>query len=142
MKYKTLSAKYMTNGKGKGKALVSKESICFWGGVDPKTGIIVDKNHSLFGETITDKVLVFPRGHGSSSSSAVILETILQGSGPSAIINITCEPIITVGFTVAEVIYDINIPVVVVSGEDFNQIKTGDYVEIDSSENNIKLYKD
>ena len=59
-----LNARKISKGKTKGKLLVSKDSISFFGGVDPDTGIVVEKGHDLEGKTITDKILVFPNGKG------------------------------------------------------------------------------
>ena len=49
-------------GSGKGIALVSDEPIGFLGGVDPETGIVVEREHPLEGQSISGRVLVFPTG--------------------------------------------------------------------------------
>ncbi|HDN83205.1 MAG TPA: DUF126 domain-containing protein [Candidatus Altiarchaeales archaeon] len=90
-------------GKAKGKALVSKEAITFLGGVDPKTGIIVEKGHSLEGKSVKDKILVFPHGKGSTVGSYVLYEMKKNNTAPKAIINEECEPIIAVGAIIAEI---------------------------------------
>ena len=90
-------------GKAKGKALVSKEAITFLGGVDPKTGIIVERGHSLEGKSVKDKILVFPHGKGSTVGSYVLYEMKKNNTAPKAIINEECEPIIAVGVIIAEI---------------------------------------
>jgi len=61
MKGRTISP-----GKVKGVALVSKDPIGFYGGIDIKTGIVIEKGHSLEGKCVKDKILVFPCGKGIS----------------------------------------------------------------------------
>ena len=67
MKGRTISP-----GCVKGEAIVTKEPIGFYGGVDAKTGIVIDRGHELEGKSITDKILVFPCGKGSTVGSYVI----------------------------------------------------------------------
>jgi len=87
----------ISRGTGKGVALVSSDAISFLGGVDPKTGIVVEKGHSLEGKCIAGTILVFPRGKGSTVGSYVMLQLKKNGKAPSAIINVEAEPIIAVG---------------------------------------------
>ncbi len=56
-------------GKVKGQALVTSMGISFFGGVDPATGLVVEKDHELEGESISGKILVFPSGKGSTVGS-------------------------------------------------------------------------
>ena len=57
-----IKGRAISKGVGKGEVLITKDSISFLGGVDPKTGIIIDKENEAFGKSIAGKVLVFPRG--------------------------------------------------------------------------------
>jgi predicted aconitase with swiveling domain len=59
-------------GRAEGEAVVSKEPIGFYGGVDPKTGMFIEKGHELEGKSIAGKILVFPKGKGSTVGSYVI----------------------------------------------------------------------
>ena len=61
-----LTGRRIFKGKTEGEALVTSQSISFYGGVDPDTGTVVEKGHELEGQSITDKVLVFPSGKGSN----------------------------------------------------------------------------
>jgi len=56
-----LKGRRISKGMGEGEALVSTQAISFLGGVDPESGVIIDKAHELKGECIAGKVLVFPR---------------------------------------------------------------------------------
>ena len=91
---KILTGKPIVAGSAEGAALVSKESISFWGGVCPRTGEIIDRRHELSGAIVTGRVFVFPQGRGSSTSSATLMESIAAGVAPAAIINLKVEPIL------------------------------------------------
>ena len=71
---------------GAGSALVLSSPISFWGGVDPKTGAIVDVRHREHGETIAGRVLFLPGTIGSSSASAVLMELVHNGNAPAALV--------------------------------------------------------
>src|SRR3989337_4074620 len=61
----SLKCHKIVGGYGEGEALVSHEPICFYL-TDPKTGVVREKNHELFGKNLAGKVLVFPSGKASS----------------------------------------------------------------------------
>jgi hypothetical protein len=90
-------------GRGEGRALVSPEPIGFLGGVDPDTGIIVEPNHPLKGQSVAGRVLVFPTGKGSTVGSYTILRLARNGVGPAAMINAESEPIVAVGAIIADI---------------------------------------
>jgi hypothetical protein len=90
-------------GKVKGVTLVSQQMISFFGGIDPDTGIIVQKDHDRRGETIANKILVFPTGTGSTVGSYTLYRLKQNGHAPLAIINWECEPITAVGCIIAEI---------------------------------------
>jgi predicted aconitase with swiveling domain len=88
---------------GEGDALVSKEGISFFGGVDPQTGVVREKGHDLHGADITNRVLVFPKGKGSTVGSYVIYQLKKNCHAPAGIVNIETETIIATGCILAEV---------------------------------------
>ena len=59
-------------GKVEGEAIVSKDPIGFYGGIDASTGIVIEKGHELEGKCVKDKILVFPNGKGSTVGSYLI----------------------------------------------------------------------
>ena len=69
-----LSGRKIFTGHVKGEALVSNEDISFFGGVDPDTGIVVEKDHPLKGISVTGKILVFPQGKGSTVGSYTLYQ--------------------------------------------------------------------
>jgi predicted aconitase with swiveling domain len=90
-------------GKAKGNALVSDEAISFFGGVNPDTGIIEEEGHPLQGMSVSGKVLVFPRGKGSTVGSYTLYRMKKTGTAPVAILNRECETIVAVGAIIAEI---------------------------------------
>ena len=111
--------------------MVSSQAISLWGGLDSQTGKIIDKRHELCGEVVTGKVFVFPGGKGSSTASAVLLESIRLGTAPAAIINAHIDPILALGAIVAEELYHKALPIVVLSQEDYKTITDGDCLAIE-----------
>ena len=87
----------ISSGRGKGPLLVSPVPLSFLSGVDPESGIIVEKGHPLQGECITGKVLAFPYGKGSTVGSYVLYALSRNGHAPAAIINTEAEPIVATG---------------------------------------------
>lgn len=93
----------ISRGIGTGELLVSPEPISFLSGVNPKTGIVVERGHPLEGQSIAGRVLSFPYGKGSTVGSYVIYALRQNGLAPAAIINTEAEPIIAVGAIIAEI---------------------------------------
>ncbi len=100
-------------GEAEGEVLALSEPLSFWGGVDEKTGVVIDVHHPQHGACIAGKILVMPSGRGSSSSSSVLAELIRAGVGPAAIVLGVSDPIIALGAMVAEALYGKRVPVVV-----------------------------
>jgi predicted aconitase with swiveling domain len=90
-------------GNAAGEALVTTMGISFFGGVDPDTGVVVERGHELEGQCVAGKVLVFPTGKGSTVGSYTLYRLKFNGLAPAAIINAECEPITAVGCIIAEI---------------------------------------
>jgi len=118
-------------GLAQGEALVSSAEISFFGGIDPETGVVVERNHPLEGKNISSKILVFPRGKGSTVGSYTLYRLKKNGKAPAAIINSECETIIAVGAIISE------IPCV--DKIDLAKIRTGDTVFVDGDEGEVNV---
>lgn len=117
-------------GSADGKALVLREPLSLWGGVDPATGVIIDARHPQRGTSIAGRVLVMPAVRGSSSSSSVLAETVRAGCAPSAILLGEVDLILAVGAAVAEELYGQRIPVVRLPPADLASIGDGASVQV------------
>ena len=93
----------ISGGRAEGLALVSHEAISFFGGVNPDSGVVTEKGHELQGQTVKDRVLVFPNGKGSTVGSYTLYRMKRNGVAPCAIINVECEPIVAVGAIISDI---------------------------------------
>ncbi len=123
----------MQKGEAEGEALVSKAPISFLGGVDPETGEIIEADHQLKGESIEDRVLVFPHGKGSTVGSYVLYQMASNETAPLAIINRATEAIVATGAILA------NIPLVHKLNQDpIKAIENGDLVKVQGENVEVK----
>ncbi len=99
----SLNGRKIRGGLAEGEALVTRMGISFFGGVDPESGVVVERGHELEGQSIAGKVLVFPTGKGSTVGSYTIYRLKHSGAAPAAIINANCETITAVGCIIAEI---------------------------------------
>ena len=90
-------------GTTRGEALVTNQAISFFGGIDPDTGVVVERGHELEGQCISGKVLVFPTGKGSTVGSYTLYRLKKNSRAPLAILNAECETITAVGCIIAEI---------------------------------------
>lgn len=126
-----LTGRPVVPGSAEGIALVSREPISFWGGLDLSTGEIIDRRHERSGAVVTGRVFVFPQGRGSSTSSATFMESIKAGVAPAAIINLKVDPILALGSIVSDELYHQAVPIVVLAEKDFLSIKEDDHLTIE-----------
>ncbi len=99
----SIKCRMISKGKNSGRTLVTNDPISFLGGVDPKTGIVIDKKHELYNQCITDKILVIPSGKGSTVGSYVIYQMTKNDTAPKAIICQSAEPIIAIGAIISKI---------------------------------------
>ena len=134
MQKQIIKCRKISKGHAKGEVIVTKDSLSFLGGVDPKTGVIIDSHHELYGKKISDKILVIPSGKGSTVGSYVIFQMAKNKTAPIAIISLKAEPIIATGAIMA------GIPMVDQPDADIlNILKEGDIVEVDADSGIIKI---
>ncbi len=126
-----LQGRKIYQGIAQGEALVTSMGISFFGGVDPDTGIVVEKGHQLEGQSIGGKVLVFPTGKGSTVGSYTLYRLKRNGKAPAAIVNAQCETITAVGCIIAEIPCVDQIPI--------EQLKTGTILRIDGEQGQVEV---
>jgi predicted aconitase with swiveling domain len=125
-----LKGRKIFKGKVEGEVLKSNEPMSFYGGVDPETGVVAEKDHPLEGKSIKGKILVFPTGKGSTVGSYTMYWLKKSGAAPKAIINKECETIVAVGAIISE------IPCV--DQIDIDQLKDGDTIEVDADNGMVR----
>jgi predicted aconitase with swiveling domain len=131
----------LIEGNAKAEAIVSTQPFGFFGGVDPSTGIVIDKWHELYGQSIKGKVFVYPEGRGSTVGAAIILELARTGCAPAAIVNAKIETITAAGGLLAKKFYDKDIPMVDRLDADLTAvIKNGDTVAVNGFTGEVSIY--
>ncbi|HEC89182.1 MAG: hypothetical protein DRN12_02395 [Thermoplasmata archaeon] len=126
-----MKGRMISPGKAEGEAIVSSEPIGFYGGIDIKTGVVIEKGHPLEGECVKDKILIFPYGKGSTVGSYVIYGLKKNNVAPAAIINKETETIVATGVILA------GIPCV--DQIDIEKIKNGDRVIVDADKAEVTV---
>ena len=93
------------------------EPLSFWGGLDPETGIVTDRHHPQYGESIAGRSLIMERTRGSTSSPGTLVEAIRLGNGPTSIILQQADLTVMAAVKVAKLLYSIEVRVQVVNDE-------------------------
>lgn len=131
---KIYKCKGISKGKAEGELLISKDAMCFYT-VEPETGIVIEKNHSVKGQNITGKILMMPSGKGSSVVQADgLYKLAIYDKGPAGIIVEHADPVLVSSVIIMKV------PVVHKVDPDFyNDVKDGDRVIIDATNGEIEI---
>jgi predicted aconitase with swiveling domain len=127
MKKIVLHGRKVVGGCAEGEALVTRDTISGWGGIDATKGIITERRHELKGRSFKDKVLVFPGTKGSSGTSMAFHATRLLGTAPRALIFND----MTTKIALSAVL--LHAPAVTGLDKDpLEVIRTGDWVKVDA----------
>lgn len=106
-------------GNASGAVLAAGEGLSFWGGVDPASGRVIDAHHPWHGQSLAGRVVVMPTSRGSCTGSGVLLELILSGHAPAALVFSGAEDILTLGALIADRLFAQGLPVLRLSEPDF-----------------------
>ena len=131
-----LRGRGVVGGVAEGEALVTRDTISGFGGINSKTGVITEVRHELRGQSFKDKVLVFPGAKGSSGWASHFQTTRLNGAAPKAMIFTVMTTKIALGAVVTRV--------PAVTGLDRNPlevISTGDRVKVDGDRGIVEVTK-
>ena len=132
----TLTGRKVVGGVAEGEAMVTRDTISGWGGVNPMTGVILETRHELRGQSFKDKILVFPGAKGSSGWSVVFHTSRLAGAAPRAMVFNEMTTKIALGAVV------MRCPSVTDLDQDPLQvIETGDWVRVDGDAGTVQVYK-
>ena len=125
-----MSGRLIARGRVRAPALVLDEPLSLWGGLDPATGRVIELRHPQHGARVTGRVLVLPAARGSSSSASVLAEAVRAGTAPAAIVLGEPDLILALGAAVAEELYGVQIPILVLPAGDLAAIRDGATVDI------------
>jgi hypothetical protein len=126
----TIQGRVIVAGEAKGEVLASAEPLSFWGGYDQRTGEIIDRRHPLSGCIAQGKILALPSSRGSSTTTAILLESVKLGTAPAAIITNGVDRFFALASIVAEELYAKPIPLVALTEADFDTLSSGQLAQI------------
>ena len=130
MQAQAIQGQALTSGSARGPVLFSDTALSFWGGVAPSSGEVIDRHHPLSGQIITGKILAIPNGRGSCTGSSVLMEVILNGNGPAALVLEQADEILALGAIVAELVFGRALPVVSVGSAAFARLREAGWAEV------------
>jgi hypothetical protein len=103
MSREALRGRVIYAGAARGEVLRSLEPLSFYGGFDLSTGVVTEQGHPLCGQSVSGRVLVFPRGKGSTVGSYALLRLAKGGVAPAALVMASCDTTVAVGAIIAEI---------------------------------------
>lgn len=123
----TIRGRKVVPGVAEAEALVTRDRISGWGGVDPRRGIVTETRHQLRGQSFAGKVLVFPGAKGSSGWSSQFHIARLMGTAPAAWLFNEMSTKMALGAVVSHA------PAMTDFDRDpLELIRTGDWVRVDA----------
>lgn len=125
----TITGRWLHGDSFSGTVLRLDEPLSFWGGLDPATGTILDQAHPQVGSSMAGRIVAMPGSRGSSGTPGVLGEAIRAGVGPAALVITKADVNLLAGAMVAEALYDIMCPVLLVDAETLDGLRTGDTVD-------------
>lgn len=117
-------------GTASGVVLASTEPLSFWGGYDQHTGEIIDRRHPLSGEMGAGSILALPFTRGSSTTTAILLESVRRGVAPAGIITDRADVFLALASVVADEMYEGAFPMVAVDRASFETLRSGMHAAI------------
>jgi predicted aconitase with swiveling domain len=132
----TLRGRKVVPGVVEGEAMVTRQHISGWGGIDSRTGTVVETRHELRGQSFAGKVLVFPGAKGSSGWSAAFHMARLMNAAPAAFLfnEMTTKMALGAVVTHAPSMTDFD-------RDPLDCIETGDWVRVDADNGIVEITK-
>ncbi|MPS30311.1 DUF126 domain-containing protein [Pigmentiphaga sp.] len=129
-----LQGRGIVGGRAEGEALVTRDRISGWGGIDPRTGTVIETRHELRGVSFAGKVLVFPGAKGSSGWSGQFHIARISGMAPAAMLFNEMTTKIALGAVVthAPSVTDFDV-------DPLSVIETGDWVSVDGDLGRVEV---
>ena len=134
MKKIILHGRKVVGGYAEGEALVTRQTISGWGGINPMEGTIIERRHELRGQSFKGKVLVFTGAKGASGWSTRFHVARLAGTAPKAMIFNEMTTKIALGAVVmhAPAVTDLD-------QNPLEIIQTGDWVKVDADNGIVEI---
>jgi predicted aconitase with swiveling domain len=131
-----LRGRGVTGGQAGGPALVCTAPVSGWGGIDPRTGTIVESRHPQRGQCFAGGVLVLPGAKGSSGWSGQFHLAKLQGTAPVAVVFTRMNSKLALGLVV------LGVPAVTeLDADPLLAIHSGDTVAVDGTAGTVLVQR-
>ncbi|MGQ4891247.1 MAG: aconitase X swivel domain-containing protein [Candidatus Njordarchaeia archaeon] len=124
------------DGTIRGDVVKTEKKISFLGDVNPENGEMIAPDSDIKGVKITNKILVFPSGRGSTVGAGVLFGLAKRGVGPKMIITVEPEQVVVSGAIFANIPMVSEIPL-----DFFNEIKTSDTLEAETLDKKTAILK-
>ena len=131
-----LHGRKVVGGCAQGEALVTKQTISGWGGINPMEGVILERRHELKGRSFKGKVLVFPGAKGSSGWAGAFHAARLAGAAPAAMVFNEMTTKIALGAVVTH-----SPAVTDLDRDPLEIIESGDWVKVDGDRGIVEVTK-
>ena len=134
MKGKIFKCHKISEGCIEGEVIISKDDVMFYL-IKPETGEVIEPEHDLENIIISNKILIFPSGKGSSVVQADGLYQLkMKNNAPKAMIIQRPETVLVASAIIME------IPMVDKVEEEFYKIvKNGDRIRLDATNGKIEI---
>ena len=134
MKEKIFKCHKISEGCIEGEVIISKDDVMFYL-IKPETGEVIEPEHDLENKIISNKILIFPSGKGSSVVQADGLYQLkIKNNAPKAMIIQRPETVLVASAIIME------IPMVDKVEEEFYKIvKNGDRIRLDATNGEIEI---
>ena len=136
MVLQVLRGRKVVGGCVEAEVLRTDAHISGWGGIDSRSGTIVETRHPLRGQSFAGKVLVFPGAKGSSGWSNAFHLTRSMGVAPAAMLFTEMSTKIALGAVVtrAPAMTDFDI-------DPLAALRTGDWVRVDADRGVVEVLR-
>ncbi len=104
--------------------------LSFWGGINSETGMVIDRLHPLHGACVAGKILAIPSGRGSCTGSAVLLELIMGGKAPAALIFHEEETILPLAAMLSNALFQRSLPMLRLNRASFAALSAAKQVTV------------
>ncbi len=132
----TLKGRSASKGVAEGEALVTHDAISFLSDISTTEGIITSPQSKFKGQSVSDKILIFPTGRGSTADPYGFYMLKKAGKAPRAVINIDANPTTVAGAIIS------NTPMVYkLDKNPFDVIETGDHVLVNGDKGIVIITK-
>jgi uncharacterized protein len=126
----TRPALTLVAGHAEGEVLKLTEPLNAWGGLDPKTGVIIHHSHPQRGQSLAGRVLVMQESRGSGTNAQVFAQVWANGNGPLAVVLAAPDYVLCVGAVVSHELYEVTCPVVVIDPDHYGALAGGQIVAV------------